>query len=98
MKEHILEIIQKNYNTFKGTNEAELHSSEEIEEMFILFNDFKDKNYTTVKSSEGEAYVNFRENKVLLRGSDLYYRNLIKLHGKNIQQIFKEFKKINPQK
>lgn len=26
----ILEIIQRNYKEFKGTNEAELHSSEEI--------------------------------------------------------------------
>lgn len=29
-KDKVLEIIQKNYNEFKGTNEAELHSSHEI--------------------------------------------------------------------
>jgi hypothetical protein len=29
-KETILNIIQENYNKFKGTNEAELHASEEI--------------------------------------------------------------------
>jgi len=34
MKDKILEIIQKNYNNFKGTNEAELHSSVEIDELF----------------------------------------------------------------
>jgi hypothetical protein len=34
MKEEILEIIQHNYEKFTGTNEAELHSSEEIELLF----------------------------------------------------------------
>ena len=31
MKDKIVEIIQKNYNEYKGINEAELHSAEEIE-------------------------------------------------------------------
>ena len=30
LQEKILEIIQKNYNEHKGSNEAELHASEEI--------------------------------------------------------------------
>ena len=34
MRDEILEIIQRNYSKFKGTNEAELHSSVEIEEFF----------------------------------------------------------------
>lgn len=34
MKDKILEIMQKNYNLFKGTNEAEIHSSFELEEFF----------------------------------------------------------------
>ena len=34
--EEILEIIQNNYNKFKGTNEAELHASVEIENLFNL--------------------------------------------------------------
>ena len=37
MKDKILEIIQNNYNKFKGTNEAELHSANEIESFFKEF-------------------------------------------------------------
>lgn len=32
--EYILNIIQSNYNKFKGTNEAELQASDEIAELF----------------------------------------------------------------
>lgn len=32
LQEKILEIIQKNYNEHTGSNEAELHASEEIAE------------------------------------------------------------------
>lgn len=35
-KEEILDIIQKNYNLFKGTNEAELFASEEIFSLHII--------------------------------------------------------------
>ena len=34
IQEQILGIIQKNYNEFLGGNEAELHSSEEIADLF----------------------------------------------------------------
>lgn len=34
-QEQILEIIQNNYNEYKGSNEAELHSSEEIYDLFF---------------------------------------------------------------
>ena len=37
MNEKILEIIQNNYNLFKGTNEAEIHASFEIEAFFKEF-------------------------------------------------------------
>jgi hypothetical protein len=33
MREQIQEIIQENYNTYLGTNEAELQASVEIEEL-----------------------------------------------------------------
>lgn len=34
-KDKILTVIQENYNTFKGTNEAELQSSEDITEIVV---------------------------------------------------------------
>lgn len=34
MKDEILEIIQKNYKEYKGSNEAELASAEELELIF----------------------------------------------------------------
>lgn len=37
-QEQILEIIQNNYNEYKGTNEAELHSSEEIYDLYFINN------------------------------------------------------------
>lgn len=47
--EYILNIIQSNYNKFKGTNEAELQTSDEIAE---LFNDLLSK----LKSLESELF------------------------------------------
>ena len=34
MTDRILEIIQRNYDKFTGTNEAELHAAEEIAALF----------------------------------------------------------------
>jgi hypothetical protein len=62
----ILEIIEKNYNTFKGTNEAELHSSFEIAKLFeqriLEFTKWKDENYHFNKRNKW--YVNRIDNSI----------------------------------
>jgi len=35
IKEKIIHIIQSNYNEFKGSNEAELHIAEEIQDLIV---------------------------------------------------------------
>ena len=39
MTDRILEIIQRNYDKFTGTNEAELHAAEEIAALFTELRD-----------------------------------------------------------
>lgn len=91
MKEQILEIIQKNYNKFTGTNEAELHSAEEIEEMLLLFVKWKDDNYVMLHTLHKNNYVSKAIHK-----EPMSIKLMIELYGKNINQLFAEFKKFNP--
>lgn len=36
MNDKIIDIIDKNYNKFQGTNEANLHASEEIVKLIVI--------------------------------------------------------------
>ena len=90
-KEAILNIIQENYNKFKGTNEAELHASEEIFSLHSIETKELQEQLAIEKmnseNSEDSYNVIIHELKEQLESSQNGMLNLIKYKNELVQQL-----------
>jgi hypothetical protein len=77
MTDRILEIIQRNYDKFTGTNEAELHAAEEIAALF--------------RHEQGrlDAIINYTSNPDRMVLTEF----VAELTGMEVEEIVKKYKK-----
>ena len=91
MEEIILEIIQRNYNEFTGTNEAETCSASEIASLVRGFEEWKfDKVEAKLEVTGKGGYVTIGGVNYTVRENDMKFKTLDELFSYWYNNVRKE--------